>query len=265
LKRYAGPTPSGTYVTRTTPNDYGCAVAAIDTTEQVYQLRKSGERGYVPNPMLGQWISVSWHRTAALAASSPAYKRNPSRYVIVPVIEPDVAKALRQAGLLHLTTTTIQEENTMSESTEITEAPEATTSAPEAEATGVVTGAEKAPTAAQKKRAAAKAKAEKAKAAAAKAAKAPATPKPASKPRAKAASTRTPKVIYKSEAASEKAMKEHHEAYVQYQVERDKNRNERGMATHRAGYTEYKNAYSQNLAYRKAAGKGRRPTTKKKK
>lgn len=81
-------------------------------------------------------------------------------------------------------------------------------------------------------------------------AKAKATPK-ASTPRSKFP-------VLKTEAACEKVMKANLAAYKQYQVERDKNRNEKGMEKHKLGYRTYKNAYTQLLALRKAAGKGRR-------
>ena len=70
--------------------------------------------------------------------------------------------------------------------------------------------------------------------------------------------SRTQFPTYKTEAACEKVMKQHLDAYKQYQVERDKNRNEKGMEKHKLGYRTYKNAYTQLLALRKAKGLGRR-------
>lgn len=88
--------------------------------------------------------------------------------------------------------------------------------------------------------------------------------KASSKSAAKKASSKkasTPRSSFpelKTEAACEKVMKANLESYKQYQVERDKNRNEKGMEKHRLGYRTYKNAYTQLLGLRKAAGKGRR-------
>jgi hypothetical protein len=98
-----------------------------------------------------------------------------------------------------------------------------------------------------------------------KAKKAPAKKAPAKKapakakaPAKKASTPRSKFPALKTEAACEKVMKANLAGYKQYQVERDKNRNERGMAKHRDGYRTYKNAYTQLLALRKASGKGRR-------
>lgn len=86
-----------------------------------------------------------------------------------------------------------------------------------------------------------------------------ATAKKASTSTAKKASTPRSKFPeLKTEKACEKVMADNLEAYRQYQVERDKNRNEKGMEKHRLGYRTYKNAYTQLLGIRKAAGKGRR-------
>lgn len=92
------------------------------------------------------------------------------------------------------------------------------------------------------------------------AAKKPAARKPASKPAAakKESTPRSKFPTYKTEAAAEKVMKANLDGYKQYQVERDKNRSERGMEKHRVAYKTYKNAYTQLLALRKASGKGRR-------
>ncbi len=82
------------------------------------------------------------------------------------------------------------------------------------------------------------------------------TAKPKAKPKASTPRSKFP--VLKTEAACEKVMKANLDSYKQYQVERDKNRNEKGMAKHKLGYRTYKNAYTQLLAIRKAAGKGRR-------
>lgn len=100
------------------------------------------------------------------------------------------------------------------------------------------------------------------KAAPAKKAAAPAKPKAAPKKattsKAKATTPRAKFDVLKTQAACEKVMAQHKQAYIDYQVERDKNRNEKGMEKHRLGYRTYKNAYTQLLGIRKAEGLGRR-------
>lgn len=90
---YAGPCEDGTYVSRRTDNQYSFAVAAIDKTERVYNSSRkhhddTDERGYYPNPRLGQWVALSFHRTAKLADQAARQHRDHGRHVqIVPVIE----------------------------------------------------------------------------------------------------------------------------------------------------------------------------------
>lgn len=78
-KLFAGPTPDGTYISRTTANGYAYAVAIRSTNEKSYVR---GE--YVPNPNLGQYVSLSWHGTRALAVAKSAKWQGS---VVVPVID----------------------------------------------------------------------------------------------------------------------------------------------------------------------------------
>jgi cytoskeletal protein RodZ len=229
MKRYAGPTPAGTYVTRGTPNDYSHAVAVIDKCETIYKPRDpAAVNGYVPNPMLGQWVSSSWHYTQAAAQAKATQHRNNGRFdvVVVPVLSSEDTPVAANGAA------TTSERSTMSSTAE-----------EQQQETGVVVEAP----------AKAKPKARKAPAK-----KAPAKKAAAKAPAKKASTPRSKFPVLKTEAACEKVMKANLAGYKQYQVERDKNRNERGMAKHRDGYRTYKNAYTQLLALRKASGKGRR-------
>lgn len=91
-KLTAGPTRDGTFISRRTHNDYAYAVAVIDRTERVYKRSHpdADERGYIPNPTLGQWVSFSWHTRRDLAVKSweKAAKLGLVAQV-VPVVAPD--------------------------------------------------------------------------------------------------------------------------------------------------------------------------------
>lgn len=88
-KLYAGPTPDGGYISRTTDNEYGYAVALLDTAERTYKPRHpAAVNGYIDNPTRGTWVSGSWHGRYDLASKKLDHWRNLGhRAVIVPVLD----------------------------------------------------------------------------------------------------------------------------------------------------------------------------------
>lgn len=89
-KLFAGPTPDGTYITRRSFNEYTWAVAVIDHCETIYRPGNAqAVNGYIANPTFGQWISLSWHGSKALAQKSAdkVRSRGNRRIAVVPVLD----------------------------------------------------------------------------------------------------------------------------------------------------------------------------------
>ena len=91
MKLTAGPTPDGTFIERRTDNAYTHAVAIVSQAERVYKPRdpNADERGYIPNPVRGKYVSASWHSRFDLAMkAADKYRGNGYTAVVVPVVQP---------------------------------------------------------------------------------------------------------------------------------------------------------------------------------